>query len=52
MFEYIEYVLNDKRNDIYSDNTTDIDDYLMNGIYYRVIVFKDNTVLRIEIKEN
>ena len=45
MFEYIEYILN--------DNTTDnIDDNLINGEYYRVIAFEDNTVLRIKIKEN
>lgn len=45
MFEYIEYILN--------DNTVDnIDDILIDGEYYRVIVFEDNTVLRIKIKEN
>ncbi len=45
MFEYIEYILN--------DNTTDnIDDNLINGEYYRVIVFEDNSILRINIKEN
>lgn len=45
MFEYIEYILN--------DNTTDnIDDNLIDGEYYRVIVFEDNTILKIQIKEN
>ena len=45
MFEYIEYILN--------DNTTDnVDDNLINGEYYRVIVFEDNTILKIQIKEN
>ena len=45
MFEYIEYILNDKTVD-------NIDDILIDGEYYRVIVFEDNTVLRIKIKEN
>lgn len=37
MLEYIEYNLNDNDND---------------NKYYRVIVYADNTIERIEIKEN
>lgn len=51
MIEYIEYVLNNNISDVNLDNTTDRDINLMNGEYYRIIVFEDNTVLRIKIKE-